>query len=134
MKTLTPGRITAAYAIAIAADALQIGLFPLFAEGILSPFDLILDVAVCVLLTRLIGWHYALLPGFIVELVPVADLVPTWTLAVYLASRRRATAESAGHAQQGQGHGQSADYGGAGPAIDVEASFPDRGEPYSTRR
>lgn len=68
--------------LAIMADALQIVVFPLFAEGALSPADDVLDLAVAAVLVRLVGWHWEFLPTFFAELVPGADLVPFWTLAV----------------------------------------------------
>ncbi len=40
-------------------------------------------------LIRLLGWHWAFLPSFVVELVPGVDLVLTWTAAVWLATRGR---------------------------------------------
>jgi hypothetical protein len=68
--------------LAMAADALQLFVFPFFAEGALSPADDILDVAVAAALVRLVGWHWEFLPAFAAELVPGVDLVPFWTLAV----------------------------------------------------
>lgn len=76
-----------ALTIAVLADALQIGLFPLFGEGAFSPLNDLLDVAVAWALTRLLGWHWAFLPSFVAELVPGLDLVPTWTLAVLIVTR-----------------------------------------------
>ena len=68
--------------LAMAADALQIFVFSLFAEGALSPADDVLDLAVAAVLVRLLGWHWEFLPAFAAELVPGVDLVPFWTLAV----------------------------------------------------
>jgi hypothetical protein len=39
-------------------------------------------------LSYLLGWHWEFLPSFLVELVPGADLVPLWTLAVANVYRR----------------------------------------------
>lgn len=75
-------RFQAALLLALVADALQIVVFPTFAEGVLSPADDVLDLAVAALLVRLIGWHWEFLPAFAAELVPGVDLVPFWTLAV----------------------------------------------------
>lgn len=75
-------RFRVAMILAMAADALQIFVFPLFAEGALSPADDVLDVAVAALLVHLLGWHWEFLPTFFAELVPGVDLVPFWTLAV----------------------------------------------------
>jgi hypothetical protein len=68
--------------LAMAADALQIFVFPLFAEGALSPADDVLDIAVAAVLVHLLGWHWEFLPAFLAEVVPGVDLVPFWTLAV----------------------------------------------------
>ena len=75
-------RFRAAMILAIAADALQIFVFPLFGEGALSPADDVLDLAVAAALIHLLGWHWEYLPAFAAELVPGVDLVPFWTLAV----------------------------------------------------
>jgi hypothetical protein len=76
------GRFRAAMVLAMAADALQIVVFPLFAEGALSPADDVLDVAVAAGLVHLLGWHWEFLPTLFAELAPGVDLVPFWTLAV----------------------------------------------------
>src|SRR4051794_15737387 len=68
--------------LAMAADALQILVLPMFAQGALSPTDDVLDLMVAAILTRLIGWHWEFLPAFAAELVPGVDLVPFWTFAV----------------------------------------------------
>jgi hypothetical protein len=68
--------------LAVMADALQIIVLPLFAEGALSPADDVLDLAVAAVLVHLLGWHWEFLPSFLAKLVPGVDLVPFWTLAV----------------------------------------------------
>ncbi len=68
--------------LAVAADALQVIVFPLFLEGALSPLDDVLDFAVAAALVNLLGWHWEFLPSFLGKLVPGADLVPFWTMAV----------------------------------------------------
>ena len=75
-------RFRTAMVLAIAADALQIFVFPYFAEGAFSPADDMLDVAVAAILFLLLGWHWEFLPAFAAELVPGVDLVPFWTLSV----------------------------------------------------
>jgi hypothetical protein len=81
--TISPGsRFRTAMVLAIAADALQFVVLPLFAEGALSPADDLLDVAVGAVLVRLLGWHWEFLPSFVGKLVPAVDLVPFWTMAV----------------------------------------------------
>jgi hypothetical protein len=75
-------RFRIAMILAIAADALQVVLFPLFAEGAFSPADDVLDFAVAAVMVHLLGWQWEFLPTFFAKLVPGADLVPFWTLAV----------------------------------------------------
>ena len=83
-------RVRIARIVAIAADVLQVVLFPAFAAGWISPLNDALDVVVAVIMVRLVGWHFAFLPTFVAELVPGVDLVPTWTAAVWFATRGRA--------------------------------------------
>ncbi len=81
--TISPGsRFRAAMVVAIIADALQIGVFPLFIEGALSPADDILDFGIAAVLVQLLGWHWEFLPSFLAKLVPGVDVVPFWTMAV----------------------------------------------------
>ena len=77
---LTRNRIRLAYAAAVTADALQLLLGPLGWAFL----DEIIDVAAMVLTWRLIGFHPLLLPTFALELLPVADMLPTWTACVAL--------------------------------------------------
>ena len=80
-------RVWIARGIALAADAVQILLLPLFGEGGVSPINDVLDVVIAGTMMALVGWHWAFLPAFVAELVPVFDLVPTWTAAVWFATR-----------------------------------------------
>jgi len=82
-------RKRAAWAVAIAADALQILFFPLFSEGFASPAADVLDVAVAGVLWQLLGFHWALLPAAAAEVVPFVDLAPTWTATVFLLTREK---------------------------------------------
>ena len=56
-------------------DAVQLSLGPvgwfLLDEG--------LDVLAMVLTSAALGFHMLLLPTFVIELLPVADMLPTWT-------------------------------------------------------
>jgi hypothetical protein len=83
LAKITPGpRLKAAMIIAIAADLCQLLVFPYFIEGVISPFDDVLDLAIGGVLSALLGWHWEFLPSFAAKLVPGVDLVPLWTLAV----------------------------------------------------
>jgi hypothetical protein len=83
LMSLSPRtRFRTAMMLAVLADGLQIFLFPMFGEGAFSPADDVLDFGVAAVLIHLLGWHWEFLPSFLAELVPGADLVPFWTLAV----------------------------------------------------
>jgi hypothetical protein len=90
LKTVKSPQHRKAWFVAILADAIQIVGMPLFIEGGVSPFDTALDVAVGAILIKLLGWHWAFLPTFAAELVPGLDLFPTWTAAVFFATRNMA--------------------------------------------
>ena len=72
----------AAWALAIAADLLQVAVFPLFIEGAASPVDDVLYLGMAGMMSLLLGWHWEFLPSFLGKLVPGVDFVPLWTLAV----------------------------------------------------
>ena len=96
-------RFRTALLVALLADSLQIILFPLFSEGALSPADDLLDVAVALILGRLIGWHWEFLPSFCTKLLPVVDAVPFWTLAVANVYRKwKNSLQTPGLAQKSQ--------------------------------
>jgi len=80
---ISPGpQFRTAMLLAIAADALQVVVFPLFAAGALSPADDVLDLAIAAFMVHLLGWHWEFLPSFLAKLVPGVDLVPFWTMAI----------------------------------------------------
>jgi len=87
VRRLTIGRIIGAFAVAVIADGIQLSLGPLG----WGPFDEVVDVIAMVLISWLIGFHILLLPTFIVEVLPVVDMLPTWTACVLtvIALRRR---------------------------------------------
>jgi hypothetical protein len=87
-KTLTRQRIWLARGIALAADAVQIVLLPLFVGGVPEGVDAALDLGVGALLCWLCGFHIAFLPTFIAEALPTVDLVPTWTIATLYVTRK----------------------------------------------
>lgn len=88
-KSLKTPEQRLAWLVAIAVDAIQAVAFPIFVEGALSPANAVLDVVAALLLTRLLGWHWAFLPSLAVELIPGADMFPTWTAAVWYVTRRQ---------------------------------------------
>ncbi len=93
-KSLKKPEHRLAWAIAIAADVLQIAAFPFFVEGALSPADSLLDLIVGFMMIRLLGWHWAFLPSAAAKLIPGADLFPTWTAAVWFVTRQKVHSNS----------------------------------------
>ena len=86
-KPLSKARLRAAWIVAIAVDAIQI---PVEATGLLGwLLGAGLDVATMVVLTALVGFHWAFLPSFVTEWIPYIDYAPLWTLAVMIATRNR---------------------------------------------
>ena len=103
MATLqTSNRVKAARVLGIVADAVQLGLLPLFVEGWVSPLNDVLDVVVAIAMVALVGWHWAFVPAFFAEMIPVFDLVPSWTAAVLIATRNAPT-EVAPHGTTSEG-------------------------------
>ncbi|HEX4348003.1 MAG TPA: hypothetical protein VHZ73_10545 [Vicinamibacterales bacterium] len=84
---LTRARIWTAYGVAIAADASQWLLGPI---GMAFP-DEAVDVVAAGVISWAIGFHPLFLPAFILEFLPIADLLPTWTgcVALVIALRKR---------------------------------------------
>lgn len=92
-RTLTRREIQIARGVAAAADLLQFAIFPVMVPGLLSPLNVAVDLLMAAFFTWRLGWHWALLPTFVSELIPFWDLAPTWTVAVFLATRGRESPE-----------------------------------------
>jgi hypothetical protein len=88
-KSLKTPEHRLAWVVAMAADTIQIAGLPFFIEGAASPADSVLDLIAACLLIRLLGWHWAFLPSLAAELIPGADLFPTWTTAVWFVTREK---------------------------------------------
>jgi hypothetical protein len=87
MPQLTRLRIVLALAVAVIADGLQFLLGPFGWPGA----DQAIDVVTMGLTSWVIGFHWLLLPTFVVECIPVLDELPTWTACVIavIALRKR---------------------------------------------
>ena len=88
-------RVRLARTLALLVDFVQIFAFPMFFAGGASPFADVLDVITAGIMTMLVGWHWAFLPTLAAEVVPVFDLFPTWSAAVYFVTRGQARATEA---------------------------------------
>jgi hypothetical protein len=87
-KPMTRKQIWLARGIALAADAVQIVLFPVFVGGAPEGVDAVMDVCVAALLCWLCGFHPAFLPTLLAEALPTVDLFPSWTVAVLFVTRK----------------------------------------------
>jgi hypothetical protein len=90
---LTKKRIVIAYTIAIIADLIEFPISALELTVIAAPvamfMSLTLDVFVFGIMTFLLGFHWLLLPSFLVEVVPGLDMLPTWVGCVWFVVRQR---------------------------------------------
>ena len=77
-RKLTKFRMFLALLIAVLTDALQFLLGPLG----WALADDVIDVITMALASWVIGFHWLLLPTFVLKLVPLADDLPTWTACV----------------------------------------------------
>ena len=86
VPALTRNRIYSSYAVAVITDVVQFGLGPLGWVGA----DQVIDVVAAAVQYRLLGFHPLLLPTFLLELLPVTDMLPTWTacVAVVISTRK----------------------------------------------
>jgi hypothetical protein len=87
-------RVAAALAVAVIADGLQLLLGPIGWAGL----DDVIDVVALALTTLALGFHVLFLPTFVLELAPVAGMLPTWTgcvLAVAFLRRKSSTSPAA---------------------------------------
>jgi len=87
---LTPWRVRIAYASAVSGDLVQLALGPLGWVWV----DQGIDVAVMLVVMPAIGFHPLLLPTFVLELIPMADMLPTWTACVALVIKLRRIKEA----------------------------------------
>ena len=77
---LTRSRIACAYGVAVVADVTQFLLGPLG----WAVADELVDISAMVLIWRLIGFHPVFLPTFVLEFLPITDMLPTWTGCVFI--------------------------------------------------
>jgi hypothetical protein len=91
---LTHTRMILALAVAVMTDGTQLVL------GLFGPIGWFLDegidVVAMIVTSALLGFHWLLLPTFVIKSVPVVDDLPTWTacVAAVIALRKRAQAKT----------------------------------------
>ena len=85
---ISRSRLRLAWSLAILVDALQIASAPTeFGGPPIWFMEIGLDLVTMVLMCLLVGWHWTFLPSFVTKLVPFVDIAPTWTAAMFLATR-----------------------------------------------
>lgn len=94
-KSVTRAQGRLAVLIAAIADLAQVPLLPGYASGLAAlpaaTLDLAVDFVAALVLMRLMGFHWLLLPTAVLEIVPLAGVLPTWTACtLYVLSRRKA--------------------------------------------
>jgi hypothetical protein len=110
---LTGTRIGVAVTLAVAADVTQVLLGFVGWIGI----DEAIDLAMMVVTSWLLGFHWLLLPTAVLEFLPVVNALPTWTACVIgvVALRKRRQQSPAPPAAPSP----PAPPPGSGPVIDV---------------
>jgi hypothetical protein len=93
-QPLTRTRIAVALGVGVVADGLQMLLGPLGWWGA----DELIDLGAMGLTTLALGFHPLLLPTFIMEFIPLVDMLPTWTGCVVAVIALRKKAEHPGSA------------------------------------
>jgi hypothetical protein len=89
-----------AFAIAVIADLVQVPITAGEATGVFAipgeVADFFVDCVVMAATTRLLGFHWILLPTLFLEIIPGLDLLPTWTgcVAYVVVLRKKKQAQS----------------------------------------
>jgi hypothetical protein len=116
---LTLLRIIPAFLVAVAADGTQLILAEIGWLGL----DQAIDCVAMFVITWLIGFHFLLLPTFLIELIPLADDLPTWTActaAVIVLRKREQRREPPGQPPPPPAsHGNDQHPGQDKPVIDI---------------
>jgi hypothetical protein len=85
-EQLTPAGVRTAFTLAVLADFIQLPLNLVMFTGLLAIpselMDMLIDGGMFVVTTRLLGFHWALVPTAMFELMPIGDVFPTWTACV----------------------------------------------------
>ncbi|HEY3754888.1 MAG TPA: hypothetical protein VGL42_01950 [Opitutaceae bacterium] len=94
--------------VAVSADLLQLpaGLAMIAAtlsvvgaaaDVPLEGIEFFIDLVAALILNRLMGFHWQLLPSFVLKAVPVIEVAPTWTLCtLYLLRKEKRVQEVSG--------------------------------------
>lgn len=81
-------RVKLAFAIAVAADILEFPVIWLEGWGwdwvvlLGRALGVVLDSCVMFILSKLLGFHWAFVPSFVLEVIPTIDMFPSWVACV----------------------------------------------------
>jgi hypothetical protein len=73
---LSKTRVAMAFLVAATSDVVSFG------TEVVPPVQWTVDVVTALLLFMILGWRWALLPGFVAEAIPGVAAFPVWTLVV----------------------------------------------------
>jgi hypothetical protein len=85
---ITKAQKRAALAVAGVIDTLQWLVLPATGIGFLSPVQDGIDIVAVIVLVAICGFKWQFAAGFLLELLPVVTLFPTWTALVLTLSTR----------------------------------------------
>lgn len=92
-RIVTSGQARIAMLLAIVVDLLQapanVAQLSIALAAPVEVVDMAIDAVVAIIMVRLLGFHWALAPTFLLELLPIADIAPTWTACVFVATEAR---------------------------------------------
>ena len=94
MKQVSASELNVLKGVAISADIVQFGLTPLQFLGIGEIINVAMDIALFGLFTWRLGFHVAFLPSIVTEFIPVIDLIPAWTMAIFFVTRNNDTPQN----------------------------------------
>lgn len=92
-SAITARQKAAALTVAVVVDFVQMGGWEFFGWGFVSPLEDGLDLLTALALMAICGFKWQFVVAFFVELLPVADIFPTWTALVLTLPTARATRE-----------------------------------------
>lgn len=92
-KLVTSKEARLALAVALIWDLVQAPAQVATLSGLLAlpieAVDIGLDILAGLFFARLLGFHWALAPTFLLEALPFVDVAPTWTACVWLVIQAR---------------------------------------------
>ena len=87
---LKRSHVRIAWMVAVLVDGLQLITAPAEWTGpVVWVVEAGVDLVTMGVMMSLVGFHWAFLPSFVTKFLPFLELAPTWTLALFIATRDR---------------------------------------------